>query len=598
MKGSVFRAIALTVLLISGLPLSGSAAEDIPVKSTAKTGAGEYEHFVYLPMMGRNTSFLMPIIPATTNVLDDATANQLVAVSADGAIFTFAQTTSVLRALAPGEIMVAGVTPLTPDGVLRRVVTVSSDAGQIVVTTEPATLEDAVQQGEILLHLTLSSDDIQSMTQRPGVALAAEPTAAFQIPIQNVVLYDADGDPDTPGDQVKVNGSVTIAPSVGVTVTVRNSQVERWEFVSHATQQAQLVIAADANLSAQGRTAEVAQYRMAPITTMVGSVPVVFTPILSVYVGFDGSITTAMRTSLTHDVTASAGARYVAGQWMPIGNYSKQFRFDPPNIAAGGNFEAYIATPVELQVYGIAGPRAETRLSHQVESGVSLAFWWRLWGGIKTTVNTGDWIALPGGFAQTVIDERVFLAGTPPCAPYVEARFDGPQCDWRSWDNYHFRGGCLDGEFQIFLKQTSSGSWLNLADSLPSANFTLAADVRFATPTATWAGLMFGNTVTNRDFYRFLVLSNPAAFSLFKGNGETLISWRTHPAILPYPATNRLKVERDGADMRLYANDQHLITIQDASYLGSGIGFFTGSNQPNVDIRVDNYIAGPLGCAP
>ena len=122
-------------------------------------------------MIGKNTSFLSPIIPETTNVLDALTVQHLASVSADGATFTFDQTTPVLQALAPGEIMVSTPSTLAPDGFLRRVMAVNTAGGQVVVQTQVATLEDAIQQGEIHFEDTLTPADIRGGSTAKGVSL-------------------------------------------------------------------------------------------------------------------------------------------------------------------------------------------------------------------------------------------------------------------------------------------------------------------------------------------------------------------------------------------------------------------------------------------
>ena len=122
-------------------------------------------------MIGKNTSFLTPIIPETTHVLDAATTQHLAAVSPDGATYTFDQNTAVLQTLAPGEIMVSAPTDLTPDGFLRWVTAINTTGGQVVVQTQPATLEDAIQQGEILVGQKLSPAGMQAQEIAPGMTL-------------------------------------------------------------------------------------------------------------------------------------------------------------------------------------------------------------------------------------------------------------------------------------------------------------------------------------------------------------------------------------------------------------------------------------------
>ena len=103
MKRLVLRLMAFSTLLVLILPACSLAAATGPVNPLAGTDGSQR---VYLPVIGKNTSFLSPIIPATTNVLDAATIQQFSGTSVDGATetFLFDHTTPVLQALAPARL--------------------------------------------------------------------------------------------------------------------------------------------------------------------------------------------------------------------------------------------------------------------------------------------------------------------------------------------------------------------------------------------------------------------------------------------------------------------------------------------------------------
>lgn len=178
--------------------------------------------------------------------------------------------------------------------------------------------------------------------------------------------------------------------------------------------------------------------------------------------------------------------------------------------------------------------------------------------------------------------------------PYYKATFDAQQCEWGVLETIDLKVGCVNGEYQMLLKQANKNVFTIVADTLGEPDFALTADVRFDTNNYGRAGLIFGNTA-GFQFYKFLIWPNPGVFGLYKSNGETLVAWQTHPAVSAYPAVNHLKIEREGAAIRLYANDQLLTTVNDNSIVGSGIGVYSNSdNQANVDTRYDNFIAYPL----
>ena len=74
----------------------------------------------------------------------------------------------------PGEVLSAGTGPTTPDGLLVRVVDTATDAqGNRVLSTEPATLQEAFGAGHFAVSAPLSADDVVTADRSP----AAEPPA-------------------------------------------------------------------------------------------------------------------------------------------------------------------------------------------------------------------------------------------------------------------------------------------------------------------------------------------------------------------------------------------------------------------------------------
>ena len=198
-------------------------------------------HAVYLPLALSSFSGVPPVIPDTTEVLTETTTEHLDEISGDGAVFTFTQSTSSLDALETGDVMVSDATTNAPNGFLRKVTSVSSDGAQVVVETENATIEEAIQQGAVSFSKRLTPADIQSMTALPGVRLLSQAETAledsFFFEIKDVVLYDKDGDHNTTYDQLKTNGSLELAPDFDFDLVVRDWTLEELDldFISLST---------------------------------------------------------------------------------------------------------------------------------------------------------------------------------------------------------------------------------------------------------------------------------------------------------------------------------------------------------------------------
>jgi hypothetical protein len=127
---------------------------------------------VYLPLVASSMTNVPTVIPETTEILTETTTQHLSKISDDGAIFTFTQSTADLNALEAEDVMVSGVTANVPSGFLRKVTSVSSNGGRVIVETEQATLEEAIETGAVQLSHALTPGQVQTSTQLTGVRLA------------------------------------------------------------------------------------------------------------------------------------------------------------------------------------------------------------------------------------------------------------------------------------------------------------------------------------------------------------------------------------------------------------------------------------------
>ncbi|MCC6606238.1 MAG: formylglycine-generating enzyme family protein [Anaerolineae bacterium] len=406
----------LMSLLLPMLPLSG-AAQTLPDNATPDAQTADNELFLPVVM---NT--LTPIIPDTTEVLTEDTTQHLLSVSEDGATFTFDQMTPELDALDAGDVMVGNVSDAAPHGFLRQVSAVTTTGGQTEVTTVPATLEDAIQQGAISISKQLTPADIQSATTLPGVLLrpmsASAAANTFFIELNGVVLYDEDGNLFTDDDQITADGSIEVAPEFNFDWSVRDWQVQELSFIYESTQTAALELSVEVDGSKK-KEISLAHYNLGTITTFVGLVPVVFTIEMDVYVGIDGSVHVGVTAGVTQETTFTGGLRYEDGDWDPISDFDNDFTFDPPTPSAGVDVKGYGGVELSLKLYGVAGPYAAANLYLKLKTDVFADPWWELIGGLEVPVGVevevlGHELA---DYEALTIDSGIVLAQAPTNQP-------------------------------------------------------------------------------------------------------------------------------------------------------------------------------------
>lgn len=117
------------------------------------------------------------------------------------------------------DIIGAGISSQTPEGILREVTSVSPDK-KTVYTTQ-ATLEQTVSKASLSFSRSLYPSSIISSRLVEGASMAQANAVGFNfsVDLNNVVLYDKDGNLNTKGDRLTANGNVSFNTDFLLTLT-------------------------------------------------------------------------------------------------------------------------------------------------------------------------------------------------------------------------------------------------------------------------------------------------------------------------------------------------------------------------------------------
>ena len=295
-----------------------------------------------------------------------------------------------MQNLTPDDIIVSDVTAAAPYGFLRKVSSVSDSGGQVVVNTVSTTLEDAIQQGSMNYSTQLTPANIVSMTTQPGVTLLNRtgPTIddSFYFEINDVMLYDKDGNLNTTYNQLKANGSLELAPGFDFDWTIQDWTLRDLEFVFNVEETTELEFAVEVEVLSLEVSYEIARLYLGTVTLFVGPVPVVFVIEMPIYLKGDGDVSVGITASVTQNANLSAGLHYEQGDWSPISNLTNNFSWLPPTLYAGAEFKGYIDPPLSLLLYGVTGPFAAANPYLELTANTSADPWWELYGGLDATV--------------------------------------------------------------------------------------------------------------------------------------------------------------------------------------------------------------------
>ena len=379
---------------LSSISLAIRAVLALVVLALAVVPAAANEQSLYvahLPLVLNERPPLPPVIPESTNVLTGSTLEKLASVSEDGSTITFSQSTAELVQVQPGEVIVAGPSARAPHGFLRRVTAVETSGGQVTLRTEPATLEEAIEQGSIRLRRTFTPADVQQGAfQAQGVQLLGSEVSGqgtkFLIRLEDMVLYDRDGNQSTRDDQVRANGMLEFEPSISLDIDISLWKITYFNFVAEANEKAQVEITSGLEERATLWRMRIASYPLGAITVFVGPVPVVFTVEMPIYVTVEGKVHAGLVMGATQELSTAAGARWQDGRWEPVSRLTNRFSWNRPRLSAGGEVKAAVPVGLLLKLYGFAGPGADVRAFVKLDADFFRDPWWILYGGLEVPV--------------------------------------------------------------------------------------------------------------------------------------------------------------------------------------------------------------------
>ncbi len=350
---------------------------------------------------GSSYDFQEVIIPTIytpgTITLSEATLAELISISEDGMTLTFASETDDLAQLHPGDVLIGGITTLTPEGFLRKAISISANGIQRVIVTEPATLEDGFESLSVQTTQQLSSDQVKNLTSIPGVTLSQKPALMglgdFQFTLNNAVIYDNDGNLSTTGDQIVTNGVLSVSPNIEFRIRIENGSLEEFYYTSTMSVDTGFTISSKISLNVT-----LAETNLAPTITL-GAIPVgplVLTPTLDIVAGVTGSVYAGVSTSIKNTTTFTAGLWHIDNQTRDLSNFSSSFSASPLSFNYGLSFKAFLGPKVSVKIYGVVGGYVKPGVALTLTIAPASDPWLTLKGGLEVSVGVSVTVPIIG----------------------------------------------------------------------------------------------------------------------------------------------------------------------------------------------------------
>lgn len=260
------------------------------------------------------------------------------------------------------------------DGVMARVDSrIQGDDGTVTLKTSSVTMSDLVETADIHMKQALLPEQVvsaQLLVQPKGGAVSAPRRLSlkqndsgeigenismesegygFGLVIDDLVLYESEDG----SSSLKLDGLVTIeSPQFELDWVAERLSVEEFGLYIVHNSAAQLELSGDLNLADDYRKELVKIY-----FSHIEIGPLIFTPTLTVYVGYEYDINGDLLVFVDQQTYAKVGVRYTPEEnWQPV----RELYVETPDffldLEATVDARAYAGAAFEFLLYGLVGP--------------------------------------------------------------------------------------------------------------------------------------------------------------------------------------------------------------------------------------------------
>ena len=397
-------------------------------------------------------------LAATTVVVDQNTSASVVSVGEDGSIVVEAGS-DLGGQVSTGTVLLFQRSDVTPNGLLRKVTSVSTDGDRLVLTTEQATLEDAFDEFHLVMNETVesSSSALQMRSAIPGVTHkriggSGSVTYTDKVDFDKTVLYDHDGNKKTTGDQVVLDGSLSFSFGIRMEVDIGWGGLKEFAYTPVLKQKAQVEVSTTLAKWSEEEEIVVATFAV-PFTAWV--VPMLFN--LDIVIGAEGRLEARLSTGMSLEASADSGVLYKDGKWSLTGGTRVDFDYDPPTLDASASLKGYVGLRGELLICGVVGPELTIDGYLELSADINGDPWWELVAGLEGFVGIKGEILGAVLFefeSDDFIKQKVTLAdadgpfGSSTCISDCGTRECGldPVCGTQNCGTCDHGYSCQDGE--------------------------------------------------------------------------------------------------------------------------------------------------------
>ncbi|WP_036222806.1 fibronectin type III domain-containing protein [Mesoaciditoga lauensis] len=424
-------------------------------------------------------------IASNTSVMNTEDIEESVSTVEDnGAVIKFSDPRYAI--LKKGDFLVAPITNKTPNGLLRKVESVTKEGSQIIVTSTPVPLTDVVKNGNAEFSATVMISSAQPTVKTESVKVM-DKNVNFSIPI-----YDEDGNPYTTDDQITLKGHFGLRYHCSLSLDISWHKVKKFKFSNTFKFDNSLSLVAESglglgygNASINGISTSIATVDFEPIEFSIGPVPVVIYPVLDVSAGVEaGNAPLNINTGYNYTLKLTAGAKYTDEDgWNSIGKLDNDFNaYFNQNYGGSTTYDvdAYLEPDLYFYIYGVVGPYVYIQPSLEYNQNNSRGDWLDLYAnldaGIALDIKGLDNLIGTPSYSLYNKQWRIYSKFQKPATPTdltlnliknsISGRYNNVALNWKDKpkfaDGFEIRRGYDDKNYEkVATVSVDSRSWID-----------------------------------------------------------------------------------------------------------------------------------------